>query len=252
VPGRIDPEVRRQEVHVDLGQGYDRAEAALVAQALYARSKDPSWAGAEVRLPVDPKEGSKFDIRPDQQFGFQYFAGATLVTYINQVVWRRQESGDLEVALTVDTQARDPHHLDAILKRQKELAANPTRSLKGGRDDMLIKTSEAPWDDEVSGFIPFLRSKDGTSTVTLVPGEWVFEEFVASERDSIIAAYFNTDPAVIYHASLYVQDPREPGFADDLHMPTDPLADGAWDDPDPYLKQVAMWGVYHQRGGFSP
>jgi hypothetical protein len=244
--GSIDTAVARVERFYNFGEGVNRSEAKTLAERYLARDAAPGWSG-RITLSVDPEEAvSRLQMKAGENLRLKYFhgLGATGVVLHIAGVEHRLQGDKYVTTLTVDSKGRDLYALEEILKRSKQ-GNSPARRLRAGRESGTIVDRSVPWDGKQSGWYPTQRAWDGTSTVSVTANTWSVTKIVMAGGPLTIVKSEATASAAV-EFGLYVFD----WAITSADLPTDPFADGAWDDPPDGF--IVGWGAAGQHAGYWP
>lgn len=152
---------------VDFGSGITRAEGILSAQQILDREAEPGLTGRIV-LRSDPREMSRFLIRPGRKLRLVGFEQADRVLHITavDVDWQ-----SLSVTLEVDEKSRDAMTVAQIRERDKEARRDPARRPGNvNRRSRLDVDQVVPFDGESgAGRVPKFATYGGLWSVIRVP-----------------------------------------------------------------------------------
>ena len=236
-----DPNVLVVHRKIDYGTGVWRYDAKKNAREILARDSDPGLAGTITFEGVDPEQMHRYLIRAGMNILVKGWRGADVVAHIVSV----SKSGK-NVALSVDTKARDWPTLKAILERQRE-STDPARTarlrLLEGKvgSDRPIFDAESP-----GGTIP---------RHAIFGGLWnVLKIAVGAENGDMARTWFTTsDPPQAFSVAAF----GKPVTANQIDARVgNPLAaeDNPWEDDtlDTDLGLLNAWGWTEQQMGWFP
>lgn len=200
-----DPQVLRIEREIDYGTGIDKATAKADAQRQINRDADPAWIGS-ITLAVDPREDSRWLIRPGDNLRVLGWQGGTLTLH---VVGVRADLAGGTVTLDVDEHARDALTLAQIRARNKDSRVDPARRPGNvNRRSRNAQDTVVEYDGESgAGIIPRHAIRQGLWTVVYIP---------VSQVGHAAKLYFQTDsPASKFCIALFAS-PIEPAHLVDI------------------------------------
>jgi hypothetical protein len=172
--GWFDRDVMPKEVMIEMQQGLDSDDAAIVARAHLSRFSDPGMTGT-VTLNTDPTLGgepvSRFLVRAGMSLHLSGIGGKGVMAHITEST-ANLESG--EVSLTIDTKFRDALTVQEVRTRGRDALAI-SRALVAGQYRPAVPDQMMPWSyAEGSGTIP---SNNVLSAVPLFRGMPQFTPF---------------------------------------------------------------------------
>ncbi|HEY5787514.1 MAG TPA: hypothetical protein VIT65_22340 [Microlunatus sp.] len=152
--GWFDRDVMPKEVMIEMQQGLEADDAAIVARAHLARFSDPGMTGT-VTLSTDPTLGgepiSRFLVRAGMSLHLPGIGGKGIMAHITESSANLAEG---EVSLTIDTKFRDALTVQEVRTRGRDALAI-SRSLVAGQYRPPIPDQMWPWSyGEGSGYVP--------------------------------------------------------------------------------------------------
>jgi hypothetical protein len=248
----FDPTVLRVEALWKLPPGMVYDEAFAIAEEFRARVETPGWTGRST-YGASPAEGHLLDMRPDDTNTLLGYRGSDPVLHVGEVEFN-WNGGAPTADCALDTNARSLAMIEAILDGDIERATNPFAGLQIGKLSGLKKDESARWSNESgSGWGPNdatngRRHKDGVSTFPVTGLQWNEYVFLASELGTIRWSKIvcSTDGSIGTPQGqrfvAVVTDRTVPMTGVLSPLPTNPMADGVWEDIDETLGFQMGWG----------
>lgn len=242
----FDPDRLRVARYENMGDGISKAEGTASALGELGRDVNPGWYGT-LTLDIDPEEGSRRDIRAGQNIALRHHHGnPTRLFHIAEV---KVDHSNNQVALTIDTNARDWITLEGLIKRDREAATDPARRLNPPRRRSRQTPDSHPvFDTESSaGIIP---------ATALTADVWNIIRIPAARYGTInVTAMLTASSATKFAAGVFGQEPTTTLL--DTHV-GNPITGPGWDIAEAHYDVLVAagwlmsWGTDTELAGYSP
>lgn len=230
--------VPRLETHDNYGSRVTKWEGTVSAENRMRRDYPAGYSG-RITLKIDPREGSRFEMKAGQNINVRSHRGAVRQFHIANVdvQW---EGGT--VTLEVDTGNKDMLTLAAIRDRYRESVEPSGRPQRTYRNSKSTEDRKVMWDCESgAGIVPRHAINAGLWNVLRIP---------CGESGNVVSSEFTVDVPARFSLGIF---DRVVTPAMLVGVGSSPLNSGYWDDDfwnDWGLIQA--YGGQGQAGGFYP
>lgn len=243
---RVDPSIPRVETWIDVGSAVVRRATFQQLLASERARTTPAPRAGEATLLADPWECSLLEMRAGRNLGVRAMRGGNQTLHLSSV---QINPNVASAQVTFDAGYRDYPAVAALLERDRALVKDPFSRMLRGLDEGTRRSQMIPWDDAVSGIVPYERARiNPAATMACPAGGWSTPtKFVAATTETIRYSEIRLNVARPFAAAVFADVP------DTTQLPPNPFAENAWDNiADRVSSYLIHWGNFGQRAGFFP